>query len=243
MISSDFILHFLNTTPCLEESQGVKLSDEREIEKCLLGHGSSVVCLMGIGSHALSEDKNDWPRHRGDAALQGNSGQKIGSSLKLDWVFDAGDFLKSSVVVFGKVAYVGADTGIIHALGVDTGKEKWQYKTGLGIEAPPLVPRRSWCTWVRRTDFYMPWMPQAGKLKWKYETDGEIMGAANQAIRPESLDSVIVVGSYDNFVHCVDAKKERWSGSLRRKITSMASQRFTTANRGIRGVRFGSSRR
>ena len=47
----------------------------------------------------------------------------------------------------------------------------------------------------------------SGKLKWKYETDGEIMGAANQAKRPKSKDSVIVVGSYDNFVHCVDAKK------------------------------------
>jgi outer membrane protein assembly factor BamB len=32
------------------------------------------------------------------------------------------------------------------------------------------------------------------------------MGAANQAIRPKSKDSVIVVGSYDNFVHCVNAK-------------------------------------
>lgn len=167
---------------------------------CLL-----VVCLVGIGPPAHSADKNHWPRHRGDAALQGNSGQKIGSSLKLDWVFNAGDFLKSSVVVFGKVAYVGADTGIIHAMDVETGKEKWQYKTGLGIEAPPLV--HEGMLYVGSTDGFLYALDAAsGKLKWKYETDGEIMGAANQAKRPKSMDSVIVVGSYDNFVHCVDAK-------------------------------------
>ena len=90
-------------------------------------------------SKAFSRESDDWPRHRGDSALQGNSGQKIGTSLKLDWVFDAGDFLESSVVVSEGIAYVGADTGILHALDVKTGKEKWQYKTGLSIEAPPLV--------------------------------------------------------------------------------------------------------
>ena len=46
----------------------------------------------------------------------------------------------------------------------------------------------------------------SGKLNWKYETMGEIMGAANQAIRPQSKDDVLVVGSYDNFVHCVETK-------------------------------------
>ena len=171
-----------------------------------LVRGLAVLCLSGIGSRALCEDINHWPRHRGDASLQGNSGQKIGSSLKLDWVFDAGDFLKSSVVVFGKVAYVGADTGIVHALDLETGKEKWRYETGLGIEAPPLV--HEGMVYVGSTDGFLYALDAtSGKLKWKYETGGEIMGAANQAKRPKSKDSVIVVGSYDNFVHCVDAQK------------------------------------
>ena len=45
-----------------------------------------------------------------------------------------------------------------------------------------------------------------GKLLWKYETEAEIIGAANRAVRPKTKDEVIVVGSYDNFVHCVHAK-------------------------------------
>ena len=126
-----------------------------------LVRGLAVLCLLGIGSSALCEDKNHWPRHRGDAALQGNSGQKIGSSLKLDWVFDAGDFLKSSVVVFGKVAYVGADTGIVHALDERPARKSGGTKPGLASKPRPLSTK-AWSTPVRRTDFYMPWMPQAG---------------------------------------------------------------------------------
>ena len=78
----------------------------------------------------------DWPRHRGDASLRGNSSQKIGAKLKLDWVFDTGDFLKSSVVVSGGLAYVGADTGILHALDVLSGKEKWKFNNIYNIPLP-----------------------------------------------------------------------------------------------------------
>ena len=167
-----------------------------------------VLSILGVSSKAFSRESDDWPRHRGDAALKGNSGQKIGSSLKLSWVFDAGDFLKSSVVVSGGIAYIGADTGILHALDAKSGKEKWKYKTGLGIEAPPLV--HGGVVYVGSTDGFLYALDaESGKLRWKYETDGEIMGAANQSMRPKSKDSVIVVGSYDNFVHCVDAKEGR----------------------------------
>jgi eukaryotic-like serine/threonine-protein kinase len=148
----------------------------------------------------------DWPRHRGDASLRGISTQKIGTKLKLDWVFETGDFLKSSVVVSGDLAYVGADTGVVHAIDVETGKEKWKFKTKLSIEAPPMV--HDGIVYIGSTDGFLYALDaQSGKLKWKYETQGEIMGAANQANRPESNDSVIVVGSYDNFVHCVDAQR------------------------------------
>jgi len=162
--------------------------------------------LFGLWAEpVLKQESPGWPRHRGDAALRGISGEKVGSKLKLVWVFDAGDFLKSSVVVSNGIAYVGADTGILHALDLESGKQRWSFKTGLGIEAPPLVSQG--LVYAGSTDGFLYALgAEDGKLKWKYETDGEIMGAANQAIRPKSGDSVVVVGSYDNFVHCLDAK-------------------------------------
>lgn len=168
------------------------------------------VCLA-VAPIAFSADVTDWPRHRGDSSLKGFSSQKLGKALKLNWVFDAGDFLKSSVVVSGGIAYVGGDTGIIHALDIKSGKEKWKYKTSLGIEAPPMVHEGK--VYIGSTDGFLYALDAVnGKLIWKYETQGEIMGAANQANRPKTKDSVIVVGSYDNFVHCIDAKagKNLW---------------------------------
>ena len=78
-------------------------------------------------------------------------------------------------------------------------------QTDMAIEAPPLV--EAGMVFVGSTDgFLYALEATTGKLLWRYETDGEIMGAPNQAIRPKSKDSVLVVGSYDNFVHCMDLK-------------------------------------
>jgi outer membrane protein assembly factor BamB len=75
----------------------------------------------------------------------------------------------------------------------------------MAIEAPPLLYEGQ--VIVGSTDGFLYSINQdTGKLDWKYETMGEIMGAANQAIRPQSKDDVLVVGSYDNFVHCVETK-------------------------------------
>ena len=75
----------------------------------------------------------------------------------------------------------------------------------MAIEAPPLV--HNGMVYIGSTDgFLYALQSDSGKLVWKYETDGEIMGAANYAVRPKTKDEVIVVGSYDNFVHCMDAK-------------------------------------
>ena len=147
----------------------------------------------------------DWPRHRGDSALRGSTSAKIGNELSLEWVFEAGDFLKSSVVVADGIAYVGADAGKLHAVDIMNGEEKWFFESAMAIEAPPLVI--GGVVYFGSTDgFLYALNAQSGVLLWKYETEGEIMGAPNQAHRPKSKDSVIIIGSYDNFVHCLDAK-------------------------------------
>lgn len=146
----------------------------------------------------------DWLRHRGDAALNGVSAGTPGDKLQLLWSYSTGDFLKSSVVIAGNVAFVGSEDGTLHAITINNGKRKWVYKSEMAIEAPPLLYEDK--VIVGSTDGFLYCIDQnTGKLIWKYETMGEIMGAANQAVRPNTKDDVIVVGSYDNFVHCVSA--------------------------------------
>ena len=147
----------------------------------------------------------DWPRHRGDAALKGNANSQLGKQLDLLWTYNTGEFLKSSVVAQNGVAFVGSEEGLLHAILLESGEKKWTFKTEMAIEAPPLLHEGQ--VIVGSTDGFLYSINQdSGKLNWKYETMGEIMGAANQAIRPQSKDDVLVVGSYDNFVHCVETK-------------------------------------
>ena len=54
------------------------------------------------------------------------------------------------------------------------------------IEAPPLVYEE--IVYVGSTDGFLYALEKnLEKLLWKYETGGEIMGAANQAFRPVSM--------------------------------------------------------
>jgi outer membrane protein assembly factor BamB len=166
-----------------------------------------IVFLGWVLSLSAAEEKagKEWPAHRGGQGLKGISQGRIGESLTLDWEFNTGEYLKSSVVVSGGTAFVGSETGIVFAISIENGKEVWRYKTSLGIDAPPLV--HNGVLYVGSTDGFLYALNQEkGELIWKYETNGEIMGAANQAVRPKFNDSVLVVGSYDNFVHCISAK-------------------------------------
>ena len=70
---------------------------------------SSLLCSC-FYSQALFAD---WPRHRGDAALNGFSETQLGNSLELKWSYDTGDYLKSSVVVENGVAYTGSEDGVL----------------------------------------------------------------------------------------------------------------------------------
>jgi outer membrane protein assembly factor BamB len=45
-----------------------------------------------------------------------------------------------------------------------------------------------------------------GELKWKHETGGQILGSANWTRSPDGHKTWILVGSYDNKLHCVDAQ-------------------------------------
>ena len=163
-----------------------------------------VFSLFTGHSSVFGNQTQEWPRHRGDSALNGVSNARLGNNISLLWVFDTGEFLKSSVVVSDGIAYVGSDKGFLHAIDLSNGKEKWKFKSEMAIEAPPLIHLGK--VIFGSTDSFLYALDQhKGTLLWKYETDGEIMGAANQALRPHSKDDVVLVGSYDNYLHCVDA--------------------------------------
>ena len=134
-----------------------------------------VVCILSLSQAGFAQDNSlkkemdgqNWPRHRGDQALQGISYAKIGTKLKSDWEFKTGEFLKSSVVISEGLAFVGAETGMLFAISIEDGKEKWKYKTNLGIDAPPLVHDE--IVYIGSTDGFLYALNiEDGKLLWKW---------------------------------------------------------------------------
>ena len=81
----------------------------------------------------------DWENHRGDPSLQGLSPDHLGDKLNLQWIFEAGKYLKSSPVVSDGKIFLGGPTGVFHAVDARSGKEIWQTDAGLGVDAPALI--------------------------------------------------------------------------------------------------------
>ena len=129
--------------------------------------------------------------------------------------------MKGGAAIAGRRVFFGDDMGIVHALDLATGKELWTFKTEGPIEATPLV-LGGVCTSARATLSSTRSTPRR-EQKWKYETGDKILGGANHVDGPDG--ERMLIGSYDNNLHCVDAATGKLVWKLRRIITSTARPR------------------
>jgi outer membrane protein assembly factor BamB len=95
--------------------------------------GSVKKYLLGpdLGPDAAA---GDWPMFKGDAARRGEGVDGPDGAPVLRWRFQAQGAVPNQVSVGGKLAYASSDDGVLHALDVTTGAERWSYET----DDPPL---------------------------------------------------------------------------------------------------------
>lgn len=163
---------------------------------------------------------DDWPVYRGDPALMGVAGGRLPDQPALRWSFETQGPIQSSAVIADGSVFFGSDDGYVYALALKDGQRIWSFRTGLdperdpdkpeenqpprGVEAPPLVHDGG--VYIGGTDGFLYALDaRTGELRWRYETEGEINGAANHAKSPDGQDDWILVGSWDNRLHCVSA--------------------------------------
>ena len=171
-----------------------------------------ILVLILLPLFTEAQDRTSWPLFRGDSELRGVSYADIPASPVLLWSFKTADGIKSSpVVAEGKIVF-GAVNGTVYALDLK-GKLLWQFETGNSIEGPALIHNRM--VYVGNLDGTLLALNlDNGKEIWRYKTDGQIMGSPN--IYRKGSSASIIVGSYDYFLHCVDAK----TGAFRWKYES-----------------------
>lgn len=168
----------------------------------------ALIVLIMVSSLSL-DAQNCWENFRGDAKLTGRTGASLPMDPELLWNFKTGDAIKASPVVCDGIIIVGSVDGNLYGISL-TGELKWKIQTGNGIEAPALI--HDGIAYVGNLDGkVLAVEAQTGRTLWNYSTDGQIMGSPNLWLPENSsgMDgrkkAVLVVGSYDYYLHGIDA--------------------------------------
>ena len=115
-----------------------------------------------------------WSQFRGSPALTGVSASVPPADLELLWTYDVGDVIESSPAVVGDVVYLGAGSGDLLALDLDSGELLWSYTTGNLIgESSPAVADGT--VYVGDLAGVLHAVDAAdGHPRWTFETEAEI---------------------------------------------------------------------
>jgi len=181
-------------------------------------NGTALVAVAML-SGGVAFSNGGWPIFRGAQTLDGVAGGQLSDSLELFWTFKTKGPVKSSPVRCKGRVFVGSDDGFVYAIDAATGKEAWSFKTEGAVEAPPLVVGGT--VFVGSSDMFLYALDaDKGEVRWKYQTAGKVLGAANVSpaapgggLCAWSNTALVIVGSYDNKVHCVEAAtgKAAWT--------------------------------
>lgn len=90
---------------------------------------------------ASSENADQWPTYRHDAARSGATAAAIPTALNERWKIDLGRTPTSPVVADGRAYVATPDDHRVHCLNADSGQGLWTFTTGGGVDSPPTVYR------------------------------------------------------------------------------------------------------
>ncbi len=155
------------------------------------------VIAVALAVPARAAD-TDWLLFRGNALQTGVADTILPDKLEVLWTFKAKDSIENAPAVAKGVVYVGGMDGILYALDLVSGKEKWKYQAGKdsSFKASPSVKGDT--VYVGDTDGYFHAIETAtGKLRWKYETGADVSSGAN------FHGDRILFGSGDETLYCL----------------------------------------
>jgi outer membrane protein assembly factor BamB len=166
-----------------------------------------VLCTMAVPIQNQVKDsglgQDSWPLFRGSSELKGSIALSLPAKLRFRWRFETGDEIKSSPVIAENALFIGSDDGKLYKLRVQDGTLLWAFTAGASIEASPLVLDKVY--FGDLTGIFYALELKSGRVQWKYQTGSQIIGSANYYFPPYGNFPWLVVGSYDNKIHCINA--------------------------------------
>lgn len=116
-------------------------------------------------------------------------------TVALKWAFPTGDVAGSPVVQDG-VVYFGSWDGNLYALDLDSGQEKWRFKTDGAVHVRPALAEGLICVGSGDHNLYCL-EAESGKERWRFKTGGQVFSS------PTTDSGVVYFGSADNYVYAV----------------------------------------
>jgi outer membrane protein assembly factor BamB len=152
------------------------------------------------------EDRSDtnpenWSIFRGNPSLSGFTNASLPDNPQLLWTFKSDAMTRSSPVVYNQVAYWSSRRGRIFGVNIE-GKQVFDYSFETAVDAIPMI--HDSVLYIGRIDGKLSAVSLAKQdTLWNFEAMGQIAASPNR-IRLDGKE-IIVVGSYDNYLYCIDA--------------------------------------
>jgi len=147
-------------------------------------------------------NSGDWSIFRGNPSLSGYTNVSLPDNPQLLWSFKSDAFTKSSPVVHNQVAYWSSRRGRIFGINIE-GKQVFDYAMETAVDAIPMIYDS--VLYIGRFDGNLCAISLSKQdILWTFETWGQIAASPNH-INIEGKE-IIIVGSYDNYLYCIDSK-------------------------------------
>jgi outer membrane protein assembly factor BamB len=174
-------------------------------------YGIAAIVFCGCGNTPLSgggENAVDWPLFRGDAGLSGYSNIRLTDAPELIWSYKSDARTSSSPVIYRQTVYWSDKRGRIYGINRD-GDLAFDYDFATAVEATPMVSDS--VLYIGRIDGIMSAVSlNTRDTLWNFETMGQISASPNTGIFRNI--EVVVFGSYDNYLYCLDKRDGRAVG-------------------------------
>jgi outer membrane protein assembly factor BamB len=160
-----------------------------------------ITAALGAQAPAAGAPADRWPQFRGSAALLGTTAATLPDKLRVLWTYEAGEAVESSAAIADGVVYVGAQPGVLHAIGLADGKPRWKYTAsdiGIGESSPAVA---GGIVYIGDLSGVVHAVDAAsGKAVWTFKTQSEIKSS------PVVAGDRVLIGSYDSSLYALGAR-------------------------------------
>jgi outer membrane protein assembly factor BamB len=147
---------------------------------------------------------DDWPGFRGDPSRIGLATTGPIGNPVTQWTFSASGAVSANVSVAGDLALFSSDDGVLHAVALANGIERWTFRGPAPMHGPLVIGGRVYA--IDGQGFLHGFDLGDGRLLWT--SDASVRGPSDLAI----LDGRLYVGTEDGSLASFDAANghERW---------------------------------